>query len=197
MPWKIAALAGVLLGLCVALLVFTMEGGGGQSESPAGQAPQRGDRPFFAAADGAREPPRDAFRDGSGNAVRLADFKGRPVLLNFWATWCAPCVNELPSLARLAANPAPGDPLVVILNLDRAGAASIPDFLTEVGAATLEPYTDPAKALMRGFRINGLPTTILIGADGAEIGRHEGEAEWDSASVRAEIARALKEAAAD
>ena len=196
MPWKIAALAGVLLGLCVALLVFTMEDGGGQSESPAPALAADG-KPLFARSDEAREVPRDAFRDGKGAEIRFADFKGRPLLVNFWATWCAPCVNELPSLARLAAASGPDDPLVIAVSLDREGGRPIPDFLKEVGAGALEPYTDPAKALMRGFRIAGLPTTVLIGADGTEIARHEGEAEWDSPAVRAAIGKALKEAAAD
>ena len=194
MPWKIAALAGVLLALCIAALVFTMREGTEPSQPPlVVESPQRPAQkgPFFTTGAGPETPPADPFRDGKGNAVTLADFKGRPVLLNFWATWCAPCVKELPSLARLKAALGESGPLVVIVNLDRENGPSIPDFLAETGAEGLEPYADPAKKLMRGFRINGLPTTLLLDAEGKEIARHEGEAEWDSPQARAEIDKAL------
>jgi thiol-disulfide isomerase/thioredoxin len=203
MPWKIAALAGVLLALCAAALVFTMRDAGERSQPPAevpdlssllpkvDERPPATGGPFFKAGSDSAPLPRDAFRDGSGNEVTLAAFAGRPVLLNFWATWCAPCVKELPSLARLKALLGEDGLQIVILNLDRAGGPSIPDFLAEHDAAVFEPYTDPAKKLMRAFRINGLPTTILIAADGTEIGRHEGEAEWDSPAARDEIDKAL------
>lgn len=194
MPWKIAALAGILLALCIAALVFTMREGTEPSQPPlVVESPQTpaSKGPFFVAGAGSETPSSEPFRDGKGNAVTLADFKGRPVLLNFWATWCAPCVKELPSLARLKAALGDTGPLVVIVSLDRENGPSIPDFLAETGAEGLEPYTDPAKKLMRGFRINGLPTTVLLNAEGKEIARHEGEAEWDSPEARAEIDKAL------
>jgi thiol-disulfide isomerase/thioredoxin len=194
MPWKIAAFAGVLLGACIAALVFTMKDGDEASqpalqvESAEAPAPKG---PFFTAAAGPADAVQDPFRDGKGKEVKLADFKGRPILLNFWATWCAPCVKELPSLAKLKADLGDQGPLVLILNLDREGGQPIPDFLEEVGATGLEPYVDPSKKLMRVFRINGLPTTLLLNADGVEIARHEGEAVWDSPAARAEIEKAL------
>jgi len=203
MPWKIAALAGVLLALCAAALVFTMRNAGEPSQPPAevqdlsslipkvADGAAGTDGVFFKPSPDPAPLPRDPFRDGSGNEVTLAAFTGRPVLLNFWAPWCARCVKELPSLARLKAALGEDGLQIVILNLDRAGGPSIPDFLAEHDAAVFEPYTDPAKKLMRAFRINGLPTTILIAADGTEIARHEGEAEWDSPAARAEIDQAL------
>ncbi|BCW90092.1 Thiol-disulfide oxidoreductase ResA [Alphaproteobacteria bacterium SO-S41] len=198
MPWKIAALAGVLLGLCVAALVFTMRDGGEASQpalevtSPQTQAP--GGKAFFTFPADEAAPFKAAFRDGKGAEVTLDSFKGRPVLINFWATWCAPCVNELPSLARLHDKLGDQGPLILILNLDRENGPSIPDFLAEHDVTGLEPYTDPAKKLMRGFRINGLPTTILLDAEGKEIARREGEAEWDGDLARAEIDKALASA---
>ena len=195
MPWKIVALAGVLLGLCVAALVFTMRDGDEPSQpalevtSPQTSAP--GDKAFFTVPADEAAPFKDSFRDGKGNDVTLDAFKGRPVLINFWATWCGPCVNELPSLARLHEKLGDSGPRIVILNLDRENGPSIPDFLAEHDAASLEPYTDPKKKMMRGFRINGLPTTILLDANGKEIARREGEAEWDGDLARAEIDKAL------
>lgn len=194
MPWKIAALAGILLGLCAAALVFTMrEGTEPRQPSLEVESPQKppAKGPFFVRGAGPETPPADGFVDGSGNELTLAAFKGRPVLLNFWATWCAPCVKELPSLARLKAALGADGPLVVIINLDRKGGTSITDFLAEHDAGSFEPYADPKNRLMRGFRVNGLPTTLLLDANGHELARREGEAEWDSPEARAEIDAAL------
>ncbi len=154
-------------------------------------APEVGPKPFFKVKEDAPPPPSEPFRDGGGEEVTLADFKGKAVLVNLWATWCAPCVKELPLLARLQAKRAGADFLVIALNLDRPGKANVPEFLKEADAAALEPFADPTLKMMRGFRVAGLPTTILIGADGHEIARREGEAEWDTPEAWAEIQKAL------
>ncbi len=122
--------------------------------------------------------------------MRLAAFKGKPVVLNFWATWCAPCVKELPSLERLKA--LRGDIVVIALNVDTKAEGPIGDFLTQVGAAGLDAYTDPKKKLWRAFRLNSLPTTFVISADGRVVGRRDRDAEWDSAEALAAIDAALK-----
>ena len=207
MPVRIAIAAAVLLAGCAAALIFTMRDTAEPSHPPvvltqAGPevaaatpdeaAPPRPADPeaFFTRTEGRPVPPQDPFLDGSGAAKTLADFKGRPVVLNFWATWCAPCVKELPSLARLqAARP---DLAVLIVNVEKKGARVAAPFLEENGVEGLEPYVDGEMKLWRAFRLNGLPTTVLIDAEGREVARHEGEADWDTPEVQAEIDGALK-----
>ena len=121
--------------------------------------------------------PAVTFADGKGGRHALDAFKGRYVLPNLWATWCAPCVSELPSLARLQAH-APGL-RVLAINADStkvdAGA-----FLKSHGAGTLPVYVDSDRMLMRSFVVPGLPTTVLIDPDGKVVARAEGPAEWAS-----------------
>ncbi len=131
--------------------------------------------------------PADPFLDGEGRETRFEAFRGRVVLLNFWATWCAPCVAELPSLARLQSKRGGPDFEVVALNMERGGDAMAKDFLAQHGASALAAYSDPKMKLWRAFKLNGLPTTILIDAEGREIARKIGPAEWDSPDAIAEI----------
>ena len=192
MPIKIAALAGVLLSLAAGLLIFTMRDGSEASQQIEGPASPQIAAPgaFFAIPEGAQAAPAEPFLNGNGAEVRLADFAGKTVVLNFWATWCTPCVKELPSLARLQA--ARTDLTVIALNVDTKAEGPIADFLKEVGASELEAYTDPKKKLWRAFRLNSLPTTFVISADGRVVGRRERDAEWDSPEARAGIDAALK-----
>ncbi len=131
--------------------------------------------------------PPDAFTDLAGNRVRLADFEGRVVLLNFWATWCAPCVREMPSLDRLQA--ALGDRAlrVVAVSIDRGGVTAIRRFATRLGLAHLGLYHDPKGALFRAFGVTGLPASFLIDRNGAILGAYAGPAEWDGPEARALI----------
>lgn len=194
MPVKLAAIAAIVLGICAGLVFFTMgdrpkadDSRALAAEASGAAAPAEG---FFKAAS-RDQVSQEPFVDGEGREVRLADYKGKVVLLNFWATWCAPCVKELPSLARLQAKQGDDGLVVMAVNLDRKkGDLSIEDALKEYGADTLEPYADANQKLMRAFRIAGLPTTILIDREGREIGRREGEAEWDSAEAIAAIEQA-------
>jgi thiol-disulfide isomerase/thioredoxin len=197
------ALAGLGLAAILALGIYVMRLGEVQSgpeavditpyltrDKPGVPKPGKA-RPFDTAQAGAGVPD-SAFRDAGGAETTLAAFRGRAVLLNFWATWCAPCVAELPALARLQMKR--GDPgfSVIVLNMDRAATPDLAAaFLAEHGAAALGAYTDPKMALWRAFRLNGLPTTILIDAEGREIARREGPAEWDADSEIAEIDRLL------
>jgi thiol-disulfide isomerase/thioredoxin len=136
--------------------------------------------------------PAFSFQDGSGKTLTIADFKGKVVLLNLWATWCAPCRLEMPSLDRLQKAMGSGKFEVVALSLDRGGQAAAQKFLTEIKAETLKLYVDPTGK--EGFNLKpiGLPTTLLIDAEGREIGRLTGPAEWDDAPAKALIAAELK-----
>ncbi|HEX4270826.1 MAG TPA: TlpA disulfide reductase family protein [Rhizomicrobium sp.] len=118
------------------------------------------------------------FTDAVGARQGLDAFHGRYVLVNLWATWCGPCVNELPSLARLAEF-APGLKVVAInTDHEKVDAAG---FLKSHGAGALPVYLDSDRMMLRSFVVPGLPTTILIGPDGKEVARAEGPADWGSA----------------
>jgi thiol-disulfide isomerase/thioredoxin len=120
------------------------------------------------------------FTDGSGRPVAIGDLAGRIVLLNLWATWCAPCVREMPALDRLQARLGGPDFEVVALSLDRGGRDQVVPFLERLGVGNLALYLDPESAAMRELSPRGLPTTLLIDREGREVGRLEGAAEWDS-----------------
>jgi thiol-disulfide isomerase/thioredoxin len=140
------------------------------------------------------------FVDGTGAARTLADFRGKTILLNLWATWCAPCREEMPSLDRLEAELGSEKFEVVALAVDRTGADAAKKFLDETGVKSLKLYTDPTTRSGSALKAIGMPTTILIDAEGREIGRLPGPAEWDSdaakALVRETIAPASQTSAA-
>ncbi|MEX1073787.1 MAG: TlpA disulfide reductase family protein [Burkholderiales bacterium] len=123
--------------------------------------------------------PEIAFADGAGKPKTLADFRGKIVLLNVWATWCPPCREEMPSLDRL--QKALGGPRfeVVALSIDAEGAPAVQRFYKEIGIASLAIYVDPAMRAAGQLGTLGVPTTLLIDAQGRELGRHAGPAQWD------------------
>ena len=127
------------------------------------------------------------FRDPEGEEASLADFGGRPLLVNLWATWCAPCVKELPTLAALAERP--GAPQVLALSQDLGEQAKVAAFLAEKKIA-LEAYQDAEMAMSSAQGATILPTTVLYGSDGKEIWRYTGDLDWTGA----EAAKLLQEA---
>jgi thiol-disulfide isomerase/thioredoxin len=135
------------------------------------------------------------FERDDGGKLTLADFKGRPILLNLWATWCAPCRVEMPTLDRLqAAKGGPGFEVVAV-NVDTARLEKRGAFLDSVGAKTLVRYADPSgdafETMRKAGRALGLPVTLVIDKDGCEIAAVEGGAKWDSAEAQA-LVEALK-----
>ena len=134
--------------------------------------------------------PDYTFYDSAGKPVKIADFKGKVVVLNTWATWCAPCKAEMPTLARLAAAYA-GKPVeVVVVSIDAADDAA----KARLFIAANDPlrfFHDPAMKIL--FRINGqgAPTTVIYGKDGLEQARVSGDADWTSPEARALVDRAL------
>tara|TARA_A100001037_G_C15016083_1_gene574027 strand:+ start:332 stop:907 length:576 start_codon:yes stop_codon:yes gene_type:complete len=115
--------------------------------------------------------------DGS---VTLDRFKGKFVVLNFWATWCGPCVRELPSLARLNTELGGEKALVVLISQDRGGFKQTDRFLKKLRVDFPDNFIDERLKFSRAIGVAFLPTTILIGPDGKEVGRLVGHAEWDS-----------------
>jgi thiol-disulfide isomerase/thioredoxin len=128
--------------------------------------------------------PGVAFVDAAGGRHMLAAFKGRYVLLNLWATWCAPCVQELPALARLQKAVPPGRLMIVAVNVGRGNAADTVAFLKAHDAAGLTTYFDPDLALMSVFGAVGLPLSVLVDPKGREVARAAGSVEWgDPAAI--------------
>jgi len=123
------------------------------------------------------------FKDADGKALSLADFRGRAVLLNVWATWCGPCRKEMPALDRLQAKLSGTDFEVIALSIDRGGLGVVERFFDEIGIANLAIYLDESAAAMSVLGITGIPTTLLIDPDGQEIRRWAGPAEWDSPAM--------------
>jgi thiol-disulfide isomerase/thioredoxin len=124
--------------------------------------------------------PDIAFKDGQGNPVTLADWRGRVVLINLWATWCAPCRREMPSLARLQDEIGGDDFEVVAISVDRKGVAASQRFLKDTDAETLALYIDESFKVARDLKAPGLPVTVLVDREGREVGRVTGPAEWDT-----------------
>ena len=133
-----------------------------------------------------RPAPELAWVDAAGEPARLADLAGRPALLNLWATWCAPCVREMPMLDALA-GASGGAFSVVALNQDRDAAAAR-RFWREGGFAHMALWLDPGLAAFGALEVRGLPLTLILDAEGREIGRVEGVAEWTAPAVAAWLA---------
>jgi thiol-disulfide isomerase/thioredoxin len=123
------------------------------------------------------------FVDGEGRARTLADFKGKAVLLNVWATWCIPCRKEMPALDRLQSNLGGPDFEVVPLSIDRGGRDIVAKFYTENGIRNLAIYIDASGQAVPTLGAVGLPTTLIINRVGYEIGRIIGPVEWDAPEI--------------
>lgn len=130
-----------------------------------------------------RSVPAVAFSDATGKRHLLSEFKGRYVLLNLWATWCNPCVRELPALAGLQAAVPPDRLKIVAVNVGRSNASETAAFLRAHGAEALSVYLDTNVAMVRAFRAYGLPLSVLIDPQGREVARGFGGSNWDAASA--------------
>jgi thiol-disulfide isomerase/thioredoxin len=131
------------------------------------------------------------FRTAGGEHRTLADFRGRVVLLNLWATWCGPCVAEMPSLDRLQALHQ-GDGLTVLaVSVDKGGGAAVQRFFEQRGLRNLTPYLDANGATVRAFGARRIPTTLIIDRDGKVVGSLIGPKRWDSPDTVALIRRYL------
>jgi thiol-disulfide isomerase/thioredoxin len=178
-----------LVAACAALLIAGCDRqGAGQSQAGAAATAQgESARPGVSRAAAGTAAPDVPFVDADGEETSLAAFRGRPVLVNLWATWCAPCVKELPTLDTLADRP--GAPLVMALSQDLAAQDKVSAFLAERNIA-LDAWHDREMAFSTALGIRIFPTTILYGSDGKEIWRYTGDLDW----AGAQAAELLKEA---
>ncbi len=138
-----------------------------------------------------RAAPGPEFLDPDGEKVTLASFAGKPLLLNLWATWCAPCVAEMPTLDALAAR----EPKLQVLAVSQdfpGQEAKIAGFFEQRKLTRLEPYQDPELGLMRGLEADVLPTTILYDSSGKEVWRMTGAADWTGAEAAKLLAEAQR-----
>ena len=123
--------------------------------------------------------PDTIFNDPDGGEISLADFKGNPVLVNLWATWCAPCVKELPTLDKLAASHRIDGQLgVIAVSQDMGPQPSVDAFLDKLKIEDLGAYHDPKMGLSGALGAEVLPTSILFDADGREVWRYVGDLDW-------------------
>lgn len=121
-----------------------------------------------------------SFQDEIGSPLQLSDWRGKIVLLNVWATWCGPCREEMPTLDRLQEKLGGERFDVLALSIDRGGVGVVQEFYDEIGLQHLQIRIDPTTRASRAMKVFGLPTTLLIGPDGKELGRKVGPAEWDA-----------------
>ena len=136
--------------------------------------------------------PEIRFQDDQGHDLTLAQFRGRVMLLNIWATWCVLCRQEMPSLDRLEARLGGKDFLVMALSVDRRGIDAVRDFYREVGVQKLAIYLDPSGKGSRDLAIPGVPATLLIDQEGREVARKMGAAEWDGPEMVSLIQRTMR-----
>ena len=189
-----AAAASALMALGIVLYVIKAPGGKEAAETPAcpGAAELaarlkplvHGEIAALTIASQPKPLPKLGFDTADGTKASLADFRGRTVLLNLWATWCVPCRQEMPALDRLQGMFGSKDFAVVAVNIDTARLDRPKAFLDEIGVKNLTLYTDSKagvfETLKESGKAIGLPTTILIGKDGCEIGTMAGPAQWGS-----------------
>jgi len=202
--------AGVVAGLVVGLAGIYGIGGlsrnasGDQACRPAVALAQKLEsltRGEVAALNVAKAPlkvPNLAFADASGKPLTLADWRGKTVLLNLWATWCVPCRQEMPTLDALEGKLGGPNFQVVALNIDTRDPEKAKTFLNDIGVSHLSYYADGSaksfqdlKSVGRAF---GMPTTLLVDPNGCEIGTIAGPADWASPDALKLIQAALNQA---
>ena len=145
----------------------------------------RGDMAAFEFYGSPRAASDAAMLDGDGKTVRLSDFEGKVFLVNFWATWCAPCVREMPQLDALEAELGGAEFQVIAVSSDRRPRNEVEEVLRDrIGAEHLVLFMDDNLGLTLGSEVVVWPTTILVGPDGRELGRLAGPAEWDGPDAR-------------
>jgi thiol-disulfide isomerase/thioredoxin len=175
-----AAIAAAVAGLAASRLVGDLLIRFRQPANEASSRPPSLDFVFYARP---RPLPHVQFADGEGKTVTIADFHGRPILLNLWATWCVPCRKEMPALDRLQAAIGRSELVVLPLSIDRQGVAAVEEFYRGLDLKRLGVYLDPSATAASALGTPGLPVTLLIDREGREVGRKLGPAEWDSPRI--------------
>lgn len=132
--------------------------------------------------------PIAAFKDGEGGSITLGEFQGQPTLVNLWASWCAPCVKELPTLQKLESKG--GTIQIAAISQDSGPQQSVVEFLDKAKAGSLTPFQDPGMKLSGALGVQILPTTILYDAEGRELWRYVGDLDWTGPEAATLLAEA-------
>ena len=185
-----------VLGLTVAIAGCNRESGEKaqpQASASATAVPAGGGEALQGAIDRSHkgsDMPDFTLTDQAGKQVKLASFKGKPLLVNLWATWCAPCVVELPMLEKLAATRSAELKVLTVSQDMPSTADKVAEFLASKGATHLEPWLDPQNDLAVAYEVTTLPTTVFYGSDGKEVWRYVGGHDWTSAEAAEMLAEA-------
>ena len=206
-PLKIFLIAGLVTAAAGLGALYVNLGGNGndapmpkaQSGKPAGKAAtdlkaySKGAMITFVARSEPQELPDFNFVKDDGSEISLKEWRGKVVLLNLWATWCAPCRKEMPDLDKLKADLGGDDFDLVALSVDRTGLDKPRKFLKEIGVKHLKLYNNSSGKLAASLKAFGMPTTLLLNREGKELGRLVGPAEWGSDDAIALIKAAIGE----
>jgi thiol-disulfide isomerase/thioredoxin len=119
------------------------------------------------------------FLDKKDRIINIKDFEGSLIILNFWATWCEPCKEEMPSLDRLQVNPKLNKLRVFVINIWKENKNKVKKFFEDLNIKNFEPYFDPPITLAKKFSLRGVPTSILIDKNGQEFARIIGSIDFD------------------
>ena len=181
------AFGGTLLAGAVAGKYLTAAGAGALTPSaPSGPIPQ----PLGALRAHAPAPlPPLGFVRADGSTAALVDYAGRGVVLNFWATWCAPCVAEMPALDALAGAARGRGIVVLAVSEDHGGASAVQSFYAQHHITGLPVLLDAHMQAMGALRLDGIPTTLVIDRRGREVARIQGAVQWGAAESAEMIAR--------
>ena len=172
MRWSVAAALALLLAA---------SGPGTAAESES-DMPDRATLGEFVPAAQPAPAPAISLADTSGQTIELSALRGKPVIINLWATWCEPCLREMPSLERLQSRF--GERIAVLaVSEDRGGDKTVEPFIAKLGLKSVKICIDPNSEIGHAFAVRGLPTSLLIDRNGMVLGRVEGAAEWDSPKI--------------
>ena len=178
-------LSKAMICLMAVSLPATALAGHGASE------PSDGTVRSFSILDPPREPPFFQIFDASGQTLTLADFRGKVLLLNLWATWCVPCIREMPALDRLQAKVGKEDFVVLPISLDRQGRPVVEAFYQRLGLRHLGAYLDPGLSIRAAFPIDVLPANFLVDRDGRVTGYVRSYVDWEEPEAEAMIRRLI------
>jgi thiol-disulfide isomerase/thioredoxin len=196
-PLHIAALGGGALAIAAAIAAWLVSPTKIPLPMSRASAPRASSAFDFTPLATPRPLPELRFTDAGRRKLTLGDFRGRLVLLNLWATWCVPCRKEMPALDRLQARLGGSGFEVVALSIDRKGLSAVQPFYQELGLKALRIYVDQSGEAADQLGAPNIPTTLLVGRNGRELGRVTGVVEWDRPPVEAMVRKYLAVNAAE